>query len=418
MANQFNYVDWLSAETLRPLLNKLQCAQFANTSYSEDFDKAFAPGETVRINYPWRPTIRSGMGYSPQAIQRVNTTVSVDQIFGIDFEIDSVEAALKTERGRERFKAEYMDKAAAQLAQEIDTRFATFAYQNCSNVVGALGTDPTSFQTMNQARQRMVEKGCPPGGKRGIVIPPSANVSLANAAVGYFQPPDQVSRMFKEGTLGRNAGFDYYESMSLDIHTCGIWAGTVSTSSGGQSGNSLAVTCTSGDTFLKGDVIALGATTASGASFAVNPSTRKRTTSGTTMTVVVTQNVTATTTTATIPIFPTIYGPGSPYQNVDALPGNTLTLVQFPGTTSPSAPKSGKQALALTDEAFAIVGVQLESPKATEITSQTRDPETGIAVRFVRMFDAQQSKMINRFDVLLGFGQLYGDSCAVRIQCA
>jgi hypothetical protein len=49
------------------------------------------------------------------------------------------------------------------------------------------------------------------------------------------------------------------------------------------------------------------------------------------------------------------------------------------------------------------------------MASQTRDPQTGISVRFVRMFDPQQSKMVNRFDVCIGFGNLYNDQCAVRI---
>jgi hypothetical protein len=53
-----------------------------------------------------------------------------------------------------------------------------------------------------------------------------------------------------------------------------------------------------------------------------------------------------------------------------------------------------------------------------ELASNTRDPETGIAIRFVRMFDPQQSKMINRFDVLMGFGPLRPNNCATRILCA
>ena len=49
------------------------------------------------------------------------------------------------------------------------------------------------------------------------------------------------------------------------------------------------------------------------------------------------------------------------------------------------------------------------------MSSQARDPKTGISVAFVRMFDPVERKMVNRFDVLLGFGNLYPDNCAVRI---
>jgi hypothetical protein len=119
---------------------------------------------------------------------------------------------------------------------------------------------------------------------------------------------------------------------------------------------------------------------------------------------------------ATLPISLAIYGPGSPYQNISALPAVNAALVLFPGTASPNG-KSGKIGLAVHPDAFALVGVKLETPKAVEMASQTRDPETGIAVRFVKAWDPVQSKMIHRFDVLMGFGSLYSDNCAVAVLC-
>ena len=164
-ANQFLFTDWLVMEGLDRLLNKLECASFANTDYNKEFKKEFAVGDSVRVKYPQRYTVRDGLGYSPQPLSRVYTTVNVNQPFGIDFEWDSVEMALKMERGRERVKKEYLDPAIDQIAQEIDSRFAQFAYQNTPNVVGVLGTDPSAYQTVNQARQRMVELACPTGEK-------------------------------------------------------------------------------------------------------------------------------------------------------------------------------------------------------------------------------------------------------------
>lgn len=64
-----------------------------------------------------------------------------------------------------------------------------------------------------------------------------------------------------------------------------------------------------------------------------------------------------------------------------------------------------------------MVGVKLSMPKAAELSSQTRDRETGISVRFIRAFDPIQSRMVNRFDVLMGFGTLYPDNCGVRVLC-
>ena len=119
---------------------------------------------------------------------------------------------------------------------------------------------------------------------------------------------------------------------------------------------------------------------------------------------------------ATISISPALYGPGSPYQNISALPVSGTALVLWPGTSSPNG-KVGKVGLAIHPDAFALVGVKLEMPKAVEMSSQQRDPETGISVRFVKAWDPVQSKMIHRFDVLMGFGSLYSDNCSVAIAC-
>jgi len=409
--NTFAYVDWLAMESLRLLVNQLQVSQFFNTEYNKEFTREFAVGETVRVKFPQRFLIREGLGYSPQPINRIETTVTVDQIFGVDFEWDSAEKALEMERGREAISREYLQPAMAQIAQEIDSRCARFAYRNANNIVGSLGTDPTSLTTIQQARQRLVELACPPQGKRGLIIPPSVNTSLVPALTTLLNPPDEISKQYRSGAIGRAMGFDWYESMSLYDHTAGTWQGAVTVKGAGQSGNQLLVNATTGDTFKAGDVISIAGV------YAVNPMTRRVTNSSVTKQFVILEDVTAANSEATLTISPAIYGPGSQYQNVNALPANMAALTLMPGTPSPNG-KTGKQALAIHEDAFALVGVPLEVPKAAEMAAQRRDPKTGIAVRFVRMFDPQQSKMVNRFDVLIGFGRLYSDNCAVRVQCA
>jgi hypothetical protein len=117
---------------------------------------------------------------------------------------------------------------------------------------------------------------------------------------------------------------------------------------------------------------------------------------------------------AALPIFPSIVGPGSPYQNVDALPANTAALTLWPGTASPSG-KAGAQGLALSKFAFGIVYGKFEQPNAVEVAKMSSDPETGAAVHFVRAFDVQDRKMKNRYDMCIGFGNLYPDECSVRV---
>jgi hypothetical protein len=411
MANTFAYADWLSMETLRLLLNKLQVAQFFNSDYEKEFEKEFAVGDTVRVKYPHRGiTRRNTLAYNPQNLERRTTTIVVDQIVGYDFEWDSIEQALKLERGRDKIRKEYLEPAASQISQDIDSACALYAKNHTNHIVGVLGTDPTALKDISgKARQRLMELACPAGGEKGMIIPPRVNTELTAAAVSYFNPSSDISKQYKEGSIGRQGGFDWYESMSLYTHTAGTWAGAVTVSGASQAGSSLLVACTNGDTFLEGDVFQIANV------YEVNPSTRRST--GTLKQFVVRANATGASSAATLTISPAIVGPGSAYQNVDALPANGAALTLFPGTSSPNG-KIGTNGLAIHKNAFALVGVKLEVPKAVELASQTQDPDTGLSVRFIRTFDPIQSKMINRFDVLFGFGDLYPDNCAVRVLSA
>src|SRR3977135_3708539 len=104
MANAFQTVDWMAMECLDLLLNNLSVAANFNTDQNQEFQKAFAVGDSVRIKKPQRFLIRDALGYSPPPLQRIVTTVNLDQPFGIDFEWDSYEKAVKMERSEASLK--------------------------------------------------------------------------------------------------------------------------------------------------------------------------------------------------------------------------------------------------------------------------------------------------------------------------
>lgn len=395
-------------EVLRLLLNKLTVAEYFNKDWEKDFTKEFAVGASIQVKFPQYFTVRDGLQYQPQGINRISTTIALDQVFGIDFEWDDYEAAVKAERSEEEIREQYLEPAATQLAQEIDSRSAQFAYQNASNVVGNLGTDFTSVATPYNARRRLMEKAAPMQGKRAMIISSSGMSTFGQNLTNFFHPGDELSEMFKEGYLGRNAGFDWLESNSLFSHTAGTWAGSVTVTGANQSGTSLIITGTNGDTLKKGDKISIANVNA------VNPRTRRIAGPVSAQNFTVTQDYTLDGSADTISILPAIYGPGSQYQNVDALPADGAALTLWPGTTSPNG-KVGTVGLALTKFAFALVGAKLYSPKAVETCSQKQDKQTGIAVRFVKAWDPVRSMNIHRFDQVIGFGNLYQDNGVVAI---
>jgi hypothetical protein len=414
MPNTFSVTNWITMEVLRILENKLEVAQFFNTDFNSELTKEFPVGTTFNVKLPARFIGRTGMGYTPENLVPPTTPVTCDHVAGVDFEWDSFEAALLLERSEDELRRRYLSPAAATLKQLIDSAAAQYAMLNSNNITGALGTNPATFAaTSSAARQRMMELAGWSDGEKGCLLPPVVVGLVKAASLALFNPSSDISRQYKEGSIGKADGFDWYESMSLFQHTAGTIAGAVTVVAlGGVGGTQLTVTATAGDTFFVGDVYSILNV------FPVNPMTRRATNATTTFQFTITQPlVAAGGGVDVLTIKPGIRGPGDQYQNVDALPVAGAALTLFPGTGAPSG-NVGHNGLALGPNAFALVSVKFQNPKAVEIASQTRNPDTGVSVAFVRAFNIQGRTMANRFDVCYGFGDLYPNEESVRILCA
>jgi hypothetical protein len=405
--NNFTNTSWVSLEILRLLVNKLVCTEYFNRNWEKDFNKEFAPGSSIQIKFPQLFIPVDTMGYAPQGISRISTTVALDQWIQVPFEWDDYERAVKLERSEAELRENYWEPAGAAIAQEIDSRAANFARYNTSNFVGQLGTDPNSVTTYYQARA-ILEVEAAGTGKRCSLISSSMMSTLGGNITNIFNPSDEISKMFKEGYIGQLAGFGFFESNSLWTHTAGTWAATVKILGGNQSGGQIIIQGTAGDTINPGDKFSFAATNR------VNRMTRRSAGPLTPRTFTCPGGFTLTGGNDAITILPALYGPGSQYQNVDALPGNNAALTLWPGTTAPNG-KSGTIGLGMTREAFAVVGGKLYLPKAVESSGQQQDPDSGIAVRKVIAWDPVRSMQVNRYDSLIGFGNLYQSNSAVAI---
>lgn len=408
MANQFLNTRWVSMQILRLLLNKLVCCEYFNRGWEGDFKKEFAVGSSITVKFPQRFLVSDGMGYQPQGLARVSTTINLDQWIQIGFNWDDYEAAVYLERSEAELRSNYYEPAAAAMAQEYDNRCAQWAYQNTSSFVGTLGTDPTTVATYYQARQKLEEKACGPG-PRCMLISSSMMTSLGSNITNVFNPVDEITRQWKRGSIGVLAGFDFFESNSLYSHTAGTWAGAVTVLGSNQSGTQLTITATAGDTFKAGDKFSiLNVNT-------VNPMTRRIPGKATVQTFTVTTALTAVGGgNDVLQILPAIYGPGSQYQNVDALPASGAALTLWPGTATPNG-KVGTVGLGLSKTAFALVGGALFVPQSVEKSGAATDPDSGISVRKVKAWDPVRSMQIQRMDSLFGRGNLYQDNCAVAV---
>jgi hypothetical protein len=415
--NTFKYIeDYVSMECLRILKNSTEIARVFNTDHNKEYQKPFSVGEQVQIKLPQRWTIRDGLVYNEQAANRRTTTVTMGQPFGVDFGWDDLEAAIKAERSDKEISDQYLKPAMAQLAQEIDSRAALFALQNSSQIAGALGTTPTTTDPYQTAETLLWENSAPLS-DRVCAVSPAMMQAFVKASAAVFNPTSEISREFRKGEVGEYANATWVRSMSLYEHTSGVQnvAGVTLAAAVAEGATSVAVTATAGDTYKVGDVIAFdyGLSTQVNA---VNPGTRRST--GRAKTVVITQDFTAVGASDpadVIHFWPALEATGQ-YKNVSALPANADVITMFPGTTNAYLGKSGVNGMVFTKDAFALVSTKLDMPANQQPGSfMKHDPKTGIAIRFVRYWDGDNSKMKNRFDVVLGFGRLYADQCAVRL---
>lgn len=415
-ANTFNKVAMVAMTGLDLLVNQLAIGAHFSDEYNGEYQQKYAIGKTLSVPLTQRYTVqRNDMTYNPQALDRPLTTITTDQTATVPLEWESIEKALDMERGEERVEKLYIQPAVNYMRQAIETDLAQFAYRNTNMVTGALGTNPTTYDgTSAAALQALIEMGCPANDTdMGLFLPPAVNRAVKNTGATFHNPVSDITKQFRTGWVEHSDSFDWYASMSLATHTAGTWAGAVSTSSANQSGTSLALTCTTGDTFKNGDKFSIASVNQ------VNLMTRNTTSTSTagTKTFTIQADVTGVASAATITFLPAIYGPGSHYQNVDALPGNAAALTLWPGTASPNG-KSGKVGLAIYPGAFFITGVKLEQPEAVEICRVFQDPKTGIAIRFIRMWSNERSAMTNRLDCLWGRGVGLAEQLSVAIACA
>ncbi len=79
-------------DALRLLLNKLEVVACFNTEWQKEFEQEFPIGSVTQVKIPQSFLIRDGLGYNPQGINRLTTTVNCNQIMGVDFEWDSFDA--------------------------------------------------------------------------------------------------------------------------------------------------------------------------------------------------------------------------------------------------------------------------------------------------------------------------------------
>ena len=384
MANTLLTPTQVTRKALFILHQKLNFVGSIVREYDDSFAKDGAKiGDTLKIRLPNQYTVRSGATLSAQDTTETSVNLQVATQKGVDLNFTSSDLTLAIDDFSDRI----LEPAMAVLAAAIEAdamNMVNDVYNQVTNV-GAAAT----FAKVLAGRKILVDNLAPLS-NRYCNLNTQDNVDLVDALKGLFNDQDKLSKQYREGYMGRTAGFDFLENTLWPSHTVGTKAGTPLVNGASQSGASLVTDGWTASTaaLKKGDVFTIAGV------FRVHPETKAST--GVLQQFVATADGTADGSgNLTIPISPSIVTSGAT-QNVSGSPADNIAI-----TVAGTASTAHGISLAHHKEAFAFATADLVMPKGVDFAA--REVFDGVSIRIVRQYDINNDKFPCRLDVLYGY---------------
>lgn len=384
MANSILTPTAVTREALRILHQKLNFVGNINRTYDDSFAKTGAKiGDSLKIRLPNEYVVRTGPTLSAQDTTEISTTLQVATQKGVDLNFTSVDLTLSLDD----FSKRVLDPAMAVLAANIEADALSMmadVYNNVNNIGSA-----ANFRALMNSRKVLNDSLAPMDSNRSVLLNTQDNVDLVDALKGLFQDSTAIKEQYREGSMGRTGGYDFYENTLIQNSLTGTAAATTGYTVNGAvtaNGSTQVVLATGSTTFKKGDIITfVGANR-------VHPESKVDT--GTLQQFVVTADYAGGA--GTINISPAIYTSGGRQNVVAAGIANGVAVAKVGGASALYKPS-----LAFHKDAFAFATADLVMPQGVDFAS--RQVMDGISMRIVRQYDINNDKFPCRLDVLYGY---------------
>ena len=381
MSNSILTPTAVTREALRVLHQKLNFVGSIKRDYDASFAKEGAKiGDSLKIRLPNQYTVRTGATLSAQDTTETSTTLQVATQKGVDLNFTSVDLTLSLDD----FSGRILEPAMSVLAANIEADALSMAldvYQVVNNVGSAI--------TLNKAltARKVLVDALAPGDARTLLLNTQDNLDLVDALKGLFQDSNEIAKQYREGKVGRTAGFgDIYENTLLASQHTGTAASATTYTVNGATQVGAAITIQTGaTTFKKGDVVTFAGCNR------CHPESKADT--GVLQQFVVTADYAGGG--GNLAISPAIVTSGG-RQNVTASPTNGGAVVKVGGASAVYKPS-----LAYHKDAFAFATADLVMPGGVDFAA--REVMDGVSMRIVRQYDINNDKFPARLDVLFGF---------------
>jgi P22 coat protein - gene protein 5 len=406
MSNSILTISMITRESMRVLENNLKFTKGVNRQFDDKFGVEGAKiGSTLNIRLPARYVGRSGPVLSVENQTETYVPLTLSQQFGVDVQFTSADLELSMDDFSER----YLAPAMAAVANKID-RDGMAQALNVYQTVGVPGTTPAALSTYLAASAKLKFAAAPEDNLRSIVIDPNAEASIVNNLTTLFNPSQEISDQYKDGSMGRAIGFKWNADQNVNSYTTGPQGGSPQVAavpaSGASSISTQGWTASAAVRLNVGDIFTMAGV------YAVNP--QSRATTGQLQQFVVTSQFSSSGSgTGTVSFAPAIVSSGQ-FQNVTALPAVNAAITVLDAAGNPGNTVSPMN-LAFHRDAFVLGTADLPLPKGVDMASRVSDKKVGVSIRMVRAYDIVNDMFPCRLDVLYGWSTVY-PQLAVRIQ--
>lgn len=390
MANSILTPTQVTRKALQILHQKLNFIGSINRSYDDSFAKEGAKiGTDLKIRLPNQYSVTSGAVFTGQDTTESSVTLQVNNQKHVGLNFTSQDLTLSMDD----FSDRVLDPAMSVLAANIESDVLSNVYKDVYNQVNNHGASAT-FNKLLQGG-KILDDNLAPVNDRSICMNTQDRVDLVDALKGLFNDQTAISKQYREGMMGRTAGFDFMQNTMMPSHTRGA-ATTAYTTDTRTSAlpttlpntpvSSITVATGTGGG-LKGDVFTIANV------FRVHPETKAST--GILQQFVVSADFSST----TVTFQPAIILAG-PAQNVTIPTTSATAAMAWAGTISVASGLS----LAYQKNAFTFATADLYLPKGLDFAA--REVFDGISMRIIRDFDPINDKLVTRADVLYGYKTL------------
>jgi hypothetical protein len=384
-------------ELLRRFQNSLAFTGGIRHEYDGEYgQKGAKVGDTINLRIPVRFGAADGATLVVQDVTELKVPLQLNKQKHVGFSFTSKDLTLTVDRFGER----YLDSAAVALANQVDLDGLTAASNAAFNAVGTPGAIPTALKTYNYGSALLDKSGCPFDEKRSTVITPDMQVEIVDALKGLFESGKQIRSQYEKGRMGHAVGLDWKTDQNCITHTYGPQGGVPVVNTANQVGSTL---LTRGWTTAAASRLNANDRFTIPGVYMVNPVSGAVST--TLQTFVVNAAVaSAADGTASIQISPAISLPGqgtngiNPYATVSNSPadGAAITVNGAANVLSPTG-------LIYHRDSMAFAMAELELPQGVHFRARQTDPDTGMSIRIVSMYDIVNDLFATRCDIIYGF---------------